>query len=76
MPTGHGCYIQFHGLPHPRTLGGPEVERFLSHLATVDKVASATHRQALAAVLYLYRQVLDVELRWMQVIGRPRHTCA
>ena len=65
-------YIRFHGLRDPRTLGGPEVERFLTHLATVDKVASATHRQALAAVLYPYRQVLDMELPWMQAIGRPR----
>ena len=65
-------YIRFHGLRHPRTLGGPEVGRFLNHLATVNRVASATHRQALAAVLYLHRQVLDMELRWMQAIGRPR----
>jgi len=65
-------FIRFHGLRHPRTLGGPDVEKFLTHLATVRKVAPATHRQALAAVLYLYRHVLDLELPWMQSIGRPR----
>ncbi len=65
-------FIRFHELRHPRTLGGPDVERFLTHLATVQKVAPATHRQALAAILYLYRQVLDLELPWMESIGRPR----
>jgi integron integrase len=65
-------FIRFHELKHPKTLGGPDVERFLTHLATVQKVAPATHRQALAAILYLYRQVLDVELPWMEEIGRPR----
>jgi len=40
-------------------------------LATEKKVASATHRQALNALLFLYRQVLGVELPWMQQIGRP-----
>jgi integron integrase len=48
------------------------VERFLTHLATVRGVAPSTHKQALAAILFLYREVLDVELPWMQEIGRPR----
>ena len=65
-------FIRFHELKHPRSLGGADVERFLTHLATVQKVAPATHRQALAAILYLYRQVLDMELPWMEAIGRPR----
>jgi len=65
-------FIRFHELKHPRTLGGPDVEKFLTHLATVQKVAVATHRQALAAILYLYREVLDMELPWMEEIGRPR----
>jgi integron integrase len=65
-------FIRFHELRHPRTLGGADVERFLTHLATVQKVAPATHRQALAAILSLYRQVLDLELPWMEEIGRPR----
>jgi integron integrase len=67
-------FVRFHLLRHPRELGGPEVEQFLTHLATVDKVASSTHRQALAALLYLYRRVIGVELPWMQAIGRPRAT--
>jgi len=65
-------FIRFHGLRHPQELAGPEVERFLSHLANIEHVAPPTHRQALAALLYLYRRIIDVELPWMNEIGRPR----
>ena len=65
-------YIRFHELRHPRDLGGPDVERFLSHLATACGCSPSTHKQALCAILFLYREVLDVELPWMQAIGRPR----
>ncbi|HYM36417.1 MAG TPA: integron integrase [Steroidobacteraceae bacterium] len=65
-------FIKFHGLRHPRELGAAEVEAFLMFLATVKKVSPSTHKQALAALLFLYRQVLDIELPWMQEIGRPR----
>src|SRR5579871_1159165 len=67
-------FIRFHHLQHPRALGGPEVEQFLTHLATSENVAASTHRQALAAVLYLYRRVLGTELPWMNELGRPRAT--
>jgi integron integrase len=65
-------FIRFHGLKHPRTMGAPDVERFLTHLATEAKVAPSTHKQALAAVLFLYREVLGINLPWMGEIGRPR----
>jgi integron integrase len=65
-------FIRFHGLRHPRELGRIEVEHFLSDLVTAKHVAPSTHRQALSALLFLYRQVLDVELPWMQEIGRPK----
>ncbi len=65
-------FIRFHGLKHPKTMGGPEIERFLTHLATVTKVAPSTHKQALASILFLYREVLGVDLPWMGEIGRPR----
>jgi integron integrase len=65
-------FVRFQGLRHPRELGGGEVERFLTHLVTAQGVAPSTHRQALAAILYLYREVLGVELPWMTSIGRPR----
>jgi integron integrase len=65
-------FIRFHGLKHPKTMGGPEVERYLTHLATTAKVAPSTHKQALAAILFLYREVLGIDLPWMGEIGRPR----
>ncbi|HVT95702.1 MAG TPA: phage integrase N-terminal SAM-like domain-containing protein [Bryobacteraceae bacterium] len=55
-------YIFFHGVKHPGTLGAEEVERFLTHLATVDKVAASTQNQALNALVFLYRDVLGVDL--------------
>jgi integron integrase len=65
-------FVRFHGLQHPRDLGQVEVEQFLSHLATVGRVSASTHKQALCALLFLYRQVLGTELPWMQEIARPR----
>lgn len=58
-------YILFHGRRHPDVLGGPEVERFLSHLATERHVAAATQAQALAAILFLYKHVLNADLPWL-----------
>jgi hypothetical protein len=47
---------------HPRELGGAEVEQFLSGLATEGNVAAGTQNQALSALLFLYRQVLGIDL--------------
>lgn len=47
---------------HPRDMGGREIERFLSHLATVKKVATSTQKQALNALVFLYRDVLQIPL--------------
>src|SRR6202167_3863781 len=65
-------YIRFHGLRHPRDMGKAEVESFLTDLATSRKCAPSTHKQALAALLFLYREVLGVDLPWMTELGRPR----
>jgi len=65
-------FIRFHGLRHPRDMGGPEVEAFLTWLADERQVASATHKQALSALLFLYTKVLEVELPWVAGIERPR----
>jgi uncharacterized protein YfbU (UPF0304 family) len=55
-----------HGtMRHPRDMGQPEVEAFLTMLANERQVSPATHRQALNAVLFLYRQVLGQELPWL-----------
>ncbi len=55
-------YVRFSGLRHPRELGEPEVERFLTHLAVRRRVAASTQNQALAALLFLYREVLRLPL--------------
>jgi len=64
-------FIHFHGLKHPRHLGKPEVEAFLTMLATERKVSVSTHRQALSALLFLYKEVLAQQLPWLEEIGRP-----
>lgn len=64
-------FIRWHGLRHPREMGAPEVERFLTHLATERRVSASTHKQALSALLYLYKEVLDKDLPWMQDLARP-----
>lgn len=56
---------------HPRDMGAVEVEAFLTHLATDRKVSASTHNQALSALLFLYREVLNIELPWMDGINRP-----
>jgi len=65
-------YIYFHQKRHPAEMGKDEVERFLSYLATTDKVAASAQSQALAALLFLYKQVLKVDLPWMQGIVRAK----
>jgi len=65
-------YIRFHHLRHPRRMGAHEIEAWLTHLATVLKVSASTHKQALAAILFLYREVLGIDLPWMGEIGRPK----
>lgn len=57
---------------HPRTMGGKEVEAFLTGLATRGHVAASTQNQALAALLFLYREVLGLELPWMDEIQRAK----
>jgi hypothetical protein len=53
-------------------MGGAEVEAFLTWLADARQVASATHKQALSALLFLYSKVLEISLPWAQQIERPR----
>lgn len=67
-------FIRFHRLRHPASMGGPEVEAFLSWLASTKNVAASTHKQALSALLFFYGKVLGIDLPWMAEIGRPRTT--
>ena len=65
-------YILFHGKRHPGDLGAAEVEAFLSHLAVERNVSSSTQNQALAALLFLYREVLELELPWLDGVTRAK----
>lgn len=63
-------FIYFTGKRHPAVLGGPEVTAFLSDLAVTRRVAAATQNQALSALLFLYKEVLQQELGWLDGIKR------
>ena len=52
-------------MQHPRIIGAPGVEDFLTMLATERKVSASTHNQALSAVSFLYREVLKIDLPWL-----------
>jgi integron integrase len=55
-------YIHFHSLRHPAEMGDAEINEFVTHLAVNLKVSSSTQTQALSAILFLYRQVLGMEV--------------
>jgi site-specific recombinase XerD len=55
-------YILFHKKRHPRDMGVPEFEAFLTYLAVDQKVAASTQNQALSAILFLYREVLRFDI--------------
>ena len=55
-------YILFHNKRHPRQMGLPEIEAFLTHLAVEEQIAASTQNQALSALLFLYREVLQIDL--------------
>jgi integron integrase len=65
-------FILFHGRRHPRELEAAEIESFLTYLATQRNVAAATQAQALAAVLFLYKSVLNVDLPWLGKVIRAQ----
>ena len=65
-------YILFHGKRHPRDLKADAVREFLTHLAVAGNVAASTQNQALAAILFLYKEVLELELPWIDGIERAK----
>jgi len=65
-------FILATGRRHPRAMGGAEVEKFLSSLASEYDVAAGTQNQALAALLFLYREVLGLDLPWMESVVRAK----
>ncbi len=65
-------YVHFHGRRHPRDMGADEVRVFLGYLAGELKLAASTHQQALSALLFLYRDVLGVDMPWLTNLDRPK----
>lgn len=65
-------YIFFHKVRHPADMGKDEVSRFLSHLAEQKHVSASTQNQALHALLFLYRKVLDVEVGLIDGVVRAK----
>ena len=61
-------FIRHFGKRHPRDLGAGDVEAFLTHLAVVGRVAASTQNQAKSALLFLYREVIGVELPWLDKV--------
>lgn len=69
-------FILFHGKRHPQEMGAAEVEAFLSHLAVARSVSASTQNQAKSALLFLYKEVLQIELPWLDNVTqakRPKH---
>ena len=65
-------FILFHGKKHPEKMGAAEVEAFLSHLAVAGKVSAFTQNQAKSALLFLYREVLEVDLPWLENVTQAK----
>lgn len=65
-------FILYHNKRHPREMGAKEVESFLTHLATAGGVSAATQNQALSALLFLYREILAVNLPWLDNVIRAK----
>lgn len=67
-------FVRFHDRRHPRSLGAPEVEAFLTSLAVDNQVSAPTQNQALAAILFLYREVLEIKLPWLSEVVRAKRS--
>jgi integron integrase len=65
-------FVVFHGKRHPRDLGEPEINAFLTHLAVKERVAASTQSQALAALLFLYRHVLEIPFPRLESLIRAK----
>lgn len=64
--------VRFSGLRHPRELGPGDVTRFLTSLAVDGRVSASTQNQALAAILFLYRDVLEMPIGWLSALVRAK----
>jgi integron integrase len=67
-------FIFFHGRRHPKDLGAGEITAFLNDLAVTRRVAASTQNQTLAALLFLYKVVLEMDLPWLEGIVRAKRS--
>lgn len=67
-------FVRFHGTRHPSGLGERELTQFLSHLAVRERVSASTQNQALAALLFLYREVLRKRVGWLDNLVRAKRS--
>lgn len=65
-------YIIFHGKRHPSEMGAKEMTAYLTHLATEGNVSASTQHQALSALLFLYREVLGMDVPWLNDVVRAK----
>src|SRR6266699_2863054 len=65
-------FIIYHGKRHPKEMAEAEVGEFLTHLAREGKVAASTQNQALSALLFLYKEVLQQEIGWLEGVERAK----
>ncbi|QOX79292.1 integron integrase [Trichlorobacter lovleyi] len=65
-------YILYHKKRHPQEMGKREVEEFLTYLATERNVAAATQNQAKAALQFLYKEVLEIQLPWLDEVEQAK----
>ena len=67
-------YILFNNKEHPKNLKKEALERFLTHLAIDRKVSASTQNQAMNAILYLYKKVLNIEIGWLEDVRRAKRS--
>lgn len=67
-------FIRFHKYRHPQDMGASEAKAFLSDLAVRRDVSASTQNQALSATLFLYKQVLQIELPWLEGVIRAKRS--
>lgn len=67
-------YVEFHDFRHPRELTAKDVEQFLTMLATQRRVSASTQNQALAAILFLYKEVLGIKPAWITTVVRAKRS--
>ncbi|MCZ6471023.1 MAG: site-specific integrase, partial [Gammaproteobacteria bacterium] len=67
-------YLQFYLLQHPRQLNAEQIESYLTHLAVNRKVSASTQNQAISALLFLYKEVLEIELPYLDGVTRAKRS--